>query len=130
MADLENNSVSTNPQEINPPASRRLTKWMTGDTKSLDYCRWLVTEKNETWCVYDATGPTEPGTEVRCLRPNSYGYHEPCLAWIVKHHPSGRFTVDLWRDKSERVTVSAKAIVWPRPEKEGKDGTPNLCRVS
>jgi hypothetical protein len=40
------------------------------------------------------------------------------VAKIVKHHPSGRFTVDLWTDESERVTVSAKAIVWPRTQKE------------
>ena len=114
MADLENNSVSINPQESKARTPGRLTKWMTGDTRSLDYTHWLVTEKNEDWCAFDASGATEPGTEVRCLRPDSYGYYEPCLAKIVKHHTSGRFTVDLWSDESERVTVSAKAIVWPR----------------
>lgn len=91
-----------------------MPRYLTGDTRSLEYTHWLLTEKNTEFFVFNATGPTEPGTQVTCLRPNHRGYHEPCVAKIVKHHPSGRFTVDLWTDESERVTVSAKAIVWPR----------------
>jgi hypothetical protein len=51
------------------------------------------------------------------LRVNNSGYYIPCAAFLVAVTPSGRFTVDLWNDRSERVT--AKAILWPSTGKEG-----------
>jgi hypothetical protein len=60
-----------------------------------------------------STGSFAPGTEVLCLRANNYGYYMPCTAHIVKVTPNGRVTVDLWTDRSERITVTKRAILWP-----------------
>jgi hypothetical protein len=48
------------------------------------------------------------------------------MAFIVAVTPSGRFTVDLWKDRSERVTVTAKAVLWPSTGKEGTSDEPAI----
>lgn len=80
-------------------------------TRTLDGARYFLTVKN-TIQRYAATGPWTPGTAVLCLRPNSFGIYGPCVATIVKRLPSGRVTVDLWANRSDRVTVTPKAILW------------------
>ncbi len=80
-------------------------------TSTLDGTRELLTVRN-TINRASATGPLDAGSSVLCLRRNSYGYYIPCTATVVEVKPSGRVTVDLYSDKSERVTVSPKAILW------------------
>lgn len=79
--------------------------------KTLDGARYILAVKNERKLKID--GPMVEGTEIRCLRLNNSGYHIPCVAFVSRVTPTGRISVDLWADKSERVTVSLKAILWP-----------------
>lgn len=81
------------------------------DTSTLDGTRYILTVKNEFNRLY-TSGSLTPGTEVICLRKNESGYYLPCAAFIVEVKPSGRITVDLYTDRTERVTVSPKAILW------------------
>jgi len=80
------------------------------DSRSLEGTRFILTISNNVKLLTD--GPKAPGTEVRCLRRNSYGYYIPCMAFVVRVKSSGWFVIDLWEDKSERITVSPKAILW------------------
>lgn len=85
------------------------------DTRTLEGTRYLLTVKNETNRLYDK-GSLVAGTEVVCLRKQESGYYVPCVAFVVDSKPqghNGRITVDLYDDRSERVTVSSKAILWP-----------------
>lgn len=89
---------------------------MNTDMHTLEGVRNILTVKNSTKLAIE--GECTPGTEVRCLRKNNNGYYIPCLAYIVAVHPSGRFTVDLWTKRNERVTVSTKAVLWPSKTRE------------
>lgn len=80
-------------------------------TSTLDGTRKLLTTENRIGRA-SATGSLNSGTPVYCLRRQASGYYVPCTATIVNVKPSGRVTVDLYTDKSERVTVSQKAILW------------------
>lgn len=80
------------------------------DTSTLDGTRYILTVKNDN--KLNATGSLTPETPVICLRRNDFGYYLPAVATVVRVTPSGRVTVDLYRDRSERVTVSQKAILW------------------
>lgn len=96
------------------------------NVRTLEGVRNILTVKNSTKLL--ASGPTEPGTEIRCLRRNSFGTYSPCVAYIAAATLNGKFYVDLWADKSERVCVSPKAILWPDAKAEanlifGKRGT-------
>jgi hypothetical protein len=73
--------------------------------------RNVLAYKNNTKLAVE--GACAPNTEILCLRTNSYSYYIPCMAFIVAVTASGRFTVDLWKDRSERVTVTPKAVLWP-----------------
>lgn len=84
---------------------------MHSDTSTLDGTRYILTVKNQFNRLY-ASGSIAPGTEVICLRKQESGYYVPCAAFIVEVKPSGRITVDLYTDRTERVTVSPKAILW------------------
>lgn len=88
------------------------------DTRTLEGIRYLLTVQNKFNRHYDR-GILSPNTEVSCLRKNTSGYYEPCLAHIVEARPSGRVTVDLWTDRSQRVTVSLKAILWKTEPESG-----------
>ena len=84
------------------------------DTRTLEGTRYLLTVKNKTNRLYDK-GSLVAGTEVICLRKNESGYYMPCVAFVVNSKPqghNGRITVDLYEDRSERVSVSPKAILW------------------
>lgn len=80
------------------------------DTSTLDGTRYILTVKNEHSRLR-TTGSLTPDTEVICLCRNDFGYYMPCVAYVVK--AGKRVTVDLYHDRSERVTVSLKAILWP-----------------
>lgn len=82
------------------------------DTRTLEGARYVLTVENKTNRLY-GKGSLVAGTEVMCLRKQESGYYVPCVAFIVEAKSSGRITVDLYTDRSERVTVSAKAILWP-----------------
>lgn len=79
------------------------------DTSTLDGARYILTVKNES--KLDTEGPLTVGSAVLCLR-NDTGYYFPCVATVVRVTPSGRVTVDLYTNKSQRVTVTKKAILW------------------
>ena len=81
--------------------------------QTLDEVRQILTVTNKHKLLTD--GPTTPGTEVIVLRRNSYGYFMPCMGFIDYLTPKG-FAVLLWKDKSEQVTVSRKAILWTAAE--------------
>jgi hypothetical protein len=81
---------------------------------SLDQVRHILTVENEINRLLPE-GPTDSGTEVLVLRKNHAGYYEPCVAVIEHITATGRFTVSLWQDRSERVTVSRKAVLWKVP---------------
>lgn len=80
------------------------------DSSTLNGVRYILTEKNQHNRPL-TSGSLSPGTEVICLRRNDFGYYLPCVAYVVK--AGKRVTVDLYHDRSERVTVSLKAILWP-----------------
>jgi hypothetical protein len=88
-------------------------KMNNANTSTLDGARYILTVKNSNKLL--TSGSLDAGTSVLCLR-NDSGYYMPCVATVVAVTPSGRVTVDLYYDKSERVTVSKKAILWPTPE--------------
>ena len=94
------------------------------DSRTLEGVRNILTVTNKLKLA--TFGSCVPGTEIRCLRPNGSGYYMPCTAFIVAVTPSGRFIVDLWSDRSERVTVSTKAVLWPSTGKEGTSDEPHL----
>lgn len=110
-----------------------LDKPLNTDPRTLDGVRNILTVKNSTKLL--TSGPIAPGTEIRCLRRNSYGVYSPCVAFIGEPTLGGKFYVDLWADRSERVCVSTKAILWPNPEAEanlafGKRGTATFSSQS
>lgn len=84
---------------------------MNTDPRTLEGARNILTVKNKI--KMQTSGPTAEGTEIRCLRKNNSGYYIPCLAYLGQATVGGKFYVDLWKDKSERVCVSLKAILWP-----------------
>jgi ribosomal protein L40E len=87
------------------------------DTRTLEGARYVLTVKNKDNPLYDK-GSFAVGAEVVCLRKSESGYYVPCVAFIVNSMPqshAGRVTVDLYDDRSERVTVSVKAILWKTP---------------
>jgi len=87
------------------------------DTRTLEGARYVLTVKNKDNPLYDK-GSFAVGAEVVCLRKSASGYYVPCVAFIVNSMPqshAGRVTVDLYEDRSERVTVSVKAILWKTP---------------
>jgi hypothetical protein len=86
---------------------------------TLDRVRTILTERNRPPYRMAATGPLTAGAEVRCLRPNGSGYYLPTLAHVVRVTQSGRVTVDLYEDRSERVTVTTKALLWPDTSEGG-----------
>lgn len=99
---------------------------MNTNIRTLEGARNILTVKNSV--KLGTSGPLAPGTEIRCLRPNSSGYYMPCIGFISSITPAGRFVIDLWADKSERICVSAKAVLWPTTIHEenvalGKRGT-------
>jgi|KBSSwiS6_1023812.scaffolds.fasta_scaffold00020_37 hypothetical protein len=79
------------------------------DTSTLDGARYILAVKNER--KLKTEGPLTAGSAVLCLR-NDTGYYVPCVATVVSVTPSGRVTVDLYTNKSQRVTVTKKAILW------------------
>lgn len=89
---------------------RRGMQAQQNDTSTLDGARYVLTVKNEN--KFRTSGDLESGTSVICLRRSESGYYVPCVATVVSVTPGGRVAVDLYEDKSERVTVSQKAILW------------------
>lgn len=87
------------------------------DSSTLDGVRYILTKKNKSNRPL-TSGPLERDTEVICLRRSDSGYYIPCLAYVVAVYPSGRVALDLYWDRSERVNVSRKAILWPDTEQE------------
>ncbi len=88
-------------------STKKLT--LHSDTSTLDGARYILTVKNES--KLETEGPLTVGSAVLCLR-NDTGYYVPCVATVVRVTPSGRVTVDLYTNKSQRVTVTKKAILW------------------
>ena len=88
-------------------STKKLT--LHSDTSTLDGARYILTVKNES--KLETEGPLTVGSAVLCLR-NDTGYYFPCVATVVRVTPSGRVTVDLYTNKSQRVTVTKKAILW------------------
>ena len=91
------------------------------DTSTLDGARYILAVKNES--KRDTEGPLTVGSAVLCLR-NDTGYYVPCVATVVSVTPSGRVTVDLYTNKSQRVTVTKKAILW-QATKSAQQATPS-----
>ena len=91
--------------------SKNGIKTRNANPRSLDGARQILTVSNEQKLL--TSGRTEPGTEIRCLRRNRHGVYSPCVAYLGPATIGGRFYVDLWLDRSERVCVSGKAILWP-----------------
>jgi hypothetical protein len=81
------------------------------DTRTLAGIRHVLADCNKT--KLEKAGELTPGTEVRVLRKDASGYYIPCLGYVNHVCESGRIALDLWADKSEQVTVSAKAVLWP-----------------
>jgi hypothetical protein len=79
--------------------------------KTLEGARNILTIKNSV--KLEVSGKLEHGTEIICLRQNGFGYYMPCVAFIAAVTPAGKLVVDLWADKSQRVCVSRKAVLWP-----------------
>lgn len=88
-------------------STKKLT--LHSDTSTLDGALYILTVKNES--KLETEGPLTVGSAVLCLR-NDTGYYVPCVATVVRVTPSGRVTVDLYTNKSQRVTVTKKAILW------------------
>lgn len=118
VRDAIQNIALASQKNVYPGSPRSITYGEIEDsnanTSTLDGARYVLTVKNETNRLYDK-GSLVAGTEVVCLRRNESGYYLPCVAFIVEAKSSGRITVDLYADRSERVTVSPKAILWSTP---------------
>lgn len=85
----------------------------TADTSTLEGARFVLAVKNKNNKLH-TEGSTEAGTPILCLRKTESGYYVPCAALIVAVKASGRIVVDLYpAGVTERVTVTAKAILWP-----------------
>ena len=80
--------------------------------KTIASARHVLTVKNKINRLYP-DGLLIEGTEVRCLRQNSFGIYAPCVAYVVGVTITGKVRVDLWKDRSERVIVTRDAILWP-----------------
>lgn len=78
--------------------------------KTLCEAREILTVRNSVKLLRD--GCKDQGTQVITLRRNDYGHYDPCVSFIDHVTSSGRIVVDLWEDRSERVTVSHDAVLW------------------
>lgn len=78
--------------------------------KTIKEARRILTVENRVKLLTE--GSKRQGTPVITLRANNYGHYIPCVSFISHVTPSGRIAVDLYEDRSERVIVSAQAVLW------------------